>query len=70
VTTDALGGQIKVLFHNAPVPLPHLKSGALRGIAISSAKRSAAAPDPTHADYRQINSRATPAVSLLTPQRL
>jgi tripartite-type tricarboxylate transporter receptor subunit TctC len=45
MTIDALGGQIEVLFHNAPVLLPHVKSGALRGIAITSAKRSAAVPD-------------------------
>jgi tripartite-type tricarboxylate transporter receptor subunit TctC len=51
MTTDALGGQIEVLFHNAPVLLPHLKSGGLRGIAITSAKRSAAAPElPTMAE--------------------
>jgi tripartite-type tricarboxylate transporter receptor subunit TctC len=45
MTTDALGGQIEVLFHNAPVLLPHLKAGTLRGIAITSTRRSAAAPD-------------------------
>lgn len=51
MTTDALGGQIEVLFHNAPVLLPHLKSGGLRGIAITSAKRSPTVPDlPTMAE--------------------
>lgn len=51
MTTDALGGQIEVLFHNAPVLLPHLKSGGLRGIAITSAKRSPAVPElPTMAE--------------------
>jgi tripartite-type tricarboxylate transporter receptor subunit TctC len=45
MTTDALGGQIEVLFHNAPVLLPHVKAGTLRGIAITSATRSAAVPD-------------------------
>jgi tripartite-type tricarboxylate transporter receptor subunit TctC len=45
MTLDALGGQIEVLFHNAPVLLPHVKSGALRGIAVTSATRSAALPD-------------------------
>jgi len=45
MTIDALGGQIEVLFHNAPVLLPHVKSGALRGIAITGARRSAAVPD-------------------------
>jgi tripartite-type tricarboxylate transporter receptor subunit TctC len=51
MTIDALGGQIEVLFHNAPVLLPHVKSGALRGIAITSATRSAAVPElPTMAE--------------------
>lgn len=39
MTTDALGGQIQIIFHNAPVLLPHVRSGALRGIAVTSAKR-------------------------------
>ncbi len=51
MTTDALGGQIEVLFHNAPVLLPHLKSGGLRGIAITSARRSPSVPElPTMAE--------------------
>ena len=51
MTTDALGGQIEVLFHNAPVLLPHIKAGTLRPIAITSATRSAALPDaPTMAE--------------------
>ena len=45
MTTDAIGGQIEVLFHNAPVLLPHVKAGTLRPIAITSAKRSPALPD-------------------------
>jgi tripartite-type tricarboxylate transporter receptor subunit TctC len=51
MTTDAIGGQIEVLFHNAPVLLPHIKAGTLRPIAITSATRSAAVPDvPTMAE--------------------
>jgi tripartite-type tricarboxylate transporter receptor subunit TctC len=34
-----------MMFHNAPVVLPHVKTGALRGLAITSAQRNAAAPD-------------------------
>jgi len=45
MTTDAIGGQIEVLFHNAQVLLPHVKSGTLRPLAITSAKRSPAVPD-------------------------
>lgn len=51
MTTDAIGGQIEVLFHNAQVLLPHVKSGTLRPIAITSAKRSQSVPDiPTMAE--------------------
>ncbi len=45
MTTDILGGQVEVVFHNAPVLLPHVKSGALRGLGITSAKRNPSAPD-------------------------
>ena len=45
MTTDLLGGHIEMMFHNAPVVLPHVRSGALRGIAITGAQRNAAAPD-------------------------
>ena len=45
MTIDLLGGHIEMMFHNAPVVLPHVRSGALRGIAITSAQRNAAAPD-------------------------
>jgi tripartite-type tricarboxylate transporter receptor subunit TctC len=51
MTTDAMGGQVELIFHNAPVLLPHVKSGALRGLAVTSAKRNAAAPElPTMAE--------------------
>lgn len=51
MTTDAIGGQIEVLFHNAPVLLPHIKAGTLWPIAVTSATRSAAVPDvPTMAE--------------------
>ena len=45
MTTDALGGQVQMIFHNAPVVLPHVRSGALRGIAVTSAKRQPYAPE-------------------------
>ena len=39
MTADVLGGQMSIIFHNAPVLLPYVRSGALRGIAVTSAKR-------------------------------
>jgi tripartite-type tricarboxylate transporter receptor subunit TctC len=51
MTTDAIGGQIEVLWHNAQVLIPHVKAGTLRPLAITSAKRSPALPDiPTMAE--------------------
>ena len=42
--TDLLGGQVQLMFAGI-VPIdPHVKSGRVRGIAVSSAKRSSAVP--------------------------
>jgi tripartite-type tricarboxylate transporter receptor subunit TctC len=51
MTTDIMGGQVEVVFHNAPVLMPHVKSGALRGLAVTSAKRNPSVPElPTVAE--------------------
>lgn len=42
---DLLGGQISFMFPNMPAVVPHVKSGRLRALAITSAKRSAVLPD-------------------------
>lgn len=42
---DLLGGQISCMFDNLPSAMPHIKSGGLRAIAITTAKRSATLPD-------------------------
>jgi tripartite-type tricarboxylate transporter receptor subunit TctC len=48
---DLVGGQVNLMFDNMPSSLPHVKSGRLRAIAVTSAKRSPAAPDlPTIAE--------------------
>jgi tripartite-type tricarboxylate transporter receptor subunit TctC len=50
---DLAGGQVKVMFDTLPTGLPLVKSGTLRGLAVSSSKRAAAAPqNPTHAESR------------------
>ena len=41
--TDMLGGQTQVWIANAPVVLPHIKTGKLRALATTSAKRPAVA---------------------------
>jgi tripartite-type tricarboxylate transporter receptor subunit TctC len=49
--TDLLGGQIPMAFDNLPSSLPLIRSGQIRGIAVTSATRSAMAPDlPTFAE--------------------
>jgi tripartite-type tricarboxylate transporter receptor subunit TctC len=48
---DLLGGQIQIIFGGLPPMLPHIKANRLRGIAVTTARRSSAAPDvPTVAD--------------------
>jgi tripartite-type tricarboxylate transporter receptor subunit TctC len=48
---DLMGGQADVMFDNLPSALPHIKSGRLLALAVTSAVRSAAVPDlPTLAE--------------------
>jgi tripartite-type tricarboxylate transporter receptor subunit TctC len=49
--TDVLGGQVQMMFAIAQAAVPHVQSGKLRGLAITSAKRSRAVPElPTIAE--------------------
>ena len=43
--TDLIGGQVQMMFDTVPPSLPHIKSGKLRPLAVTTAKRSAALPD-------------------------
>ena len=48
---DIIGGQIPLMFGTAPSTLPHVRSKRLRALAVTSARRSASAPDlPTVAE--------------------
>jgi tripartite-type tricarboxylate transporter receptor subunit TctC len=42
---DTMAGQVAMLFGDAPPTLPHVKGGKLRGIAVTTKERIAAAPD-------------------------
>ncbi len=42
---DLLGGQTSCMFDNLPSAMPHIRSGGVRAIAITTARRSAALPD-------------------------
>jgi tripartite-type tricarboxylate transporter receptor subunit TctC len=44
-STDVLAGHVQGMFANSPVAVPHMASGGMRGLAVTSPKRSPAAPD-------------------------
>lgn len=49
--TDTIGGQVQLLFVSMPAAWQHVKGGRLKALAVTSAKRSIAAPDlPTIAE--------------------
>jgi len=49
--TDTIGGQVQLLFVSMPAALQFVKQGRLKAIAVTSAKRSASAPEvPTIAE--------------------
>ncbi len=43
--TDLLGGQANLMFDNLPPSLPHIKSGKLRALAVTTRTRSPALPE-------------------------
>ena len=50
-SADVVGGQVPYLFLTAPAALPFTRSGKLRALAVTTKKRTAAAPDvPTVAE--------------------
>ena len=43
--TDVVGGQVQIMFSNLTSAVPQVKSGRLRGIAVTGEKRAAAVPE-------------------------
>ncbi len=65
---DLLGGRISMIFDNMPSALPLVKSGDVRAIAVTSATRSAAAPNiPTIAEAGLPGFEATSWFALMAP---
>ena len=66
--TDLLGGHIQLTFSQPPIVLTHIKSGKLRGLAISSAHRLAVLPEfPTIAESGLAGYDATSWQGLVAP---
>jgi tripartite-type tricarboxylate transporter receptor subunit TctC len=52
---DLIGGTMDLMFDNLPAALPHIKSGKLKALAVTSAQRSAALPElPTIAEAGRV----------------
>jgi tripartite-type tricarboxylate transporter receptor subunit TctC len=70
-TQDIIGGQVKVGFVGTPIALPHVKSGRLRALAVSTARRSAEMPGvPTLAEAGVPGYEATIWMGLFAPAGL
>jgi tripartite-type tricarboxylate transporter receptor subunit TctC len=68
---DLLGGRITMIFDNMPSVLPLVKSGDVRAIAVTSATRSAAAPNiPTIAESGLPGFEASSWFALMAPAGL
>ena len=66
--SDALGGQVELVFSGVPALLPHLQNGRLRAIAIGSLRRFPAIPEvPTFDELGLKGYEATTWFGLLAP---
>jgi Tripartite tricarboxylate transporter family receptor len=68
--SDLIGGRLDTWFSNLPAMLPHIRAGALRALAVTSAARSPFAPDiPTFAESGVPGFDVTAWFALFVPAR-
>jgi len=66
--TALLGGEVPIAFPGLVGAIPHIKDGKLRGLGVTSAQRSSAAPDlPTVSEAGLKGYEATSWYGLMTP---
>ncbi len=66
--TDVLGGHVPMLFDNIPSVQPHVVSGKMKAIGVTSAKRSPAMPNvPTFAEAGRTGFEANSWWAILAP---
>src|SRR5262245_26482330 len=66
--SSTLGGHTPIIFPALSTGAPHAKSGALRGLGVMSARRSATLPDvPTMAEVGALDQEADVIVGMLMP---
>ena len=66
--TDVISGQLQLMFNGIPSSMPHLRGGRVRALAVTTATRSAAAPElPTIAEAGFAGAEATSWTGILVP---
>jgi tripartite-type tricarboxylate transporter receptor subunit TctC len=66
--TDLIANQVQMMFNGIPASLPHIASGRIRALAVSSPTRIAVAPDlPTFAESGFGGAEATSWTGVLAP---
>ena len=65
---DLVGGRVQLMVTSAPITLPHIRTGRLRALGVTSAKRTVAAPDiPTIAEAGVPGYQSEAWYALVTP---